>query len=414
MNPSIRAVQQFIFDHWEDTVRYPANQAADEVPLAAPFTVPTAGPAFRLLFYWDTYFTCEGLFRSGRTDLARANADNLIRLIEEIGYVPNYPLRHDLTRSQPPVASLLFRQVYERNRDLNWLRRAIGAAEREHAFWMSVRRAPLGLNTYGQHLPPADLLRFAAETRPGRIVHVPPDLAGRARLVANQCAECESGWDFTPRFDMRCMDFAPVDLNSLLFALETNLAWFCREVEPAGGAEWEARAARRLELFNRACWDEERGFYFDYDLAAGRRSEMVSAAAFFPLWCGLASAEQAGRVRLRLGELEAEWGLVACAPGARPAGQVYQWDSPNLWPPLQFAAIAGLLRYGYGADAARLAEKVVNVVARNFERTGNLWEKYNALTGGLNVSNEYEMPAMLGWTAGTFLYACEVLESASS
>ena len=29
--------------------------------------------------------------------------------------------------------------------------------------------------------------------------------------------------------------------------------------------------------------------------------------------------------------------------------------------------------------------------------------KYNVVEGNINVSNEYEMPAMLGWTAGTFI-----------
>lgn len=38
-----------------------------------------------------------------------------------------------------------------------------------------------------------------------------------------------------------------------------------------------------------------------------------------------------------------------------------------------------------------------------FEETGNLWEKYNVVEGNINVSNEYEMPAMMGWTAGVYL-----------
>jgi alpha,alpha-trehalase len=52
----------------------------------------------------------------------------------------------------------------------------------------------------------------------------------------------------------------------------------------------------------------------------------------------------------------------------------------------------------------------VNVVSRNFEATGNLWEKYNASTGSIDVQNEYEMPPMLGWTAGVFLHALELLK----
>lgn len=37
-------------------------------------------------------------------------------------------------------------------------------------------------------------------------------------------AEYESGWDMTSRFDERCLDFLPIDLNSLLFKYESDLS----------------------------------------------------------------------------------------------------------------------------------------------------------------------------------------------
>ena len=42
-------------------------------------------------------------------------------------------------------------------------------------------------------------------------------------------------------------------------------------------------------------------------------------------------------------------------------------------------------------------------MAATFRTTGNLWEKYNVLDGSTDVSAEYDTPAMLGWTAGTFI-----------
>ena len=79
-----------------------------------------------------------------------------------------------------------------------------------------------------------------------------------------------------------------------------------------------------------------------------------------------------------------------------------------MWPPLQWAAVQGLLASGQREAAVRLARKYVATVTRNFKTSGQLWEKYNAATGTIEVSDEYEMPPMMGWTAGVFLACCEV------
>ncbi|MFA5204378.1 MAG: trehalase family glycosidase [Lentisphaeria bacterium] len=420
----IRAVRQAISGAWETTVCRPgpepvpppaagphARPCHGVIPLPHPFTVPTAGPEFHLFFYWDTYFTSEGLLRDGRADLAQANADNLLYLIRLLGYMPNYTLWQDLDRSQPPMASLLVRAVYEHTRDRAWLAGARAALETEYAFWMAMRRGPHGLNHYGTHGTPEAVRRFA-NFLPGRLGTLPEDLGERLAFARHALAEAESGWDFTPRFDRRCAEHYAVDLNSLLYQHELNQVWFCEQLGEGGADRWRQRAEDRRQRVNALCWDEAAGFFFDHDFAHGRAAAIPAVSAYFTLWSGLASPGQAARLVAWLPELERPYGLVACAPGPRPDRRTYQWDTPNAWPPLQFAAIAGLLRYGYQAEARRLAGKYVAAVVANFETTGHLWEKYNAITGGVDVSDEYLMPPMLGWTAGTFLYACEVLASA--
>jgi hypothetical protein len=39
-----------------------------------------------------------------------------------------------------------------------------------------------------------------------------------------------------------------------------------------------------------------------------------------------------------------------------------------------------------------------------------LWEKYDAVRGGMGVSTEYGTPEMMGWTAGVYVYFCEELK----
>ena len=53
--------------------------------------------------------------------------------------------------------------------------------------------------------------------------------------------------------------------------------------------------------------------------------------------------------------------------------------------------------------ANRIAQKYLKTVEKVFERTGKLWEKYNALSGDIDVVSEYDTPEMMGWTAGVYM-----------
>lgn len=61
-----------------------------------------------------------------------------------------------------------------------------------------------------------------------------------------------------------------------------------------------------------------------------------------------------------------------------------------------------------GCEAA--GEKICCFGRFVFEKTGCLWEKYNVVEGSINVTNEYEMPAMMGWSAGVYLYCADLLK----
>ena len=104
-----------------------------------------------------------------------------------------------------------------------------------------------------------------------------------------------------------------------------------------------------------------------------------------------------------LPRLEANHGIVTCEKGKGDI--VYQWDYPNGWACLQYIVITALANYGYIDEAKRIAEKFVKLVDSVFEKTGNLWEKYNVVDGNINVIDEYKMPTMLGWSAGVYIAA---------
>jgi alpha,alpha-trehalase len=128
---------------------------------------------------------------------------------------------------------------------------------------------------------------------------------------------------------------------------------------------WQERARQRKKLIQTLFWDEKRGFFADYDFVNQRPARVASAITFCPLWAGLATDEQARRVRAILAVLEGDFGLSACEPSDRPRRN--QWDHPALWPPLTWWAVSGLRRYGFARPMpCELAMKYLDVVAKNF------------------------------------------------
>lgn len=406
----IRAVQEYIQAEWTNTICTPgmtySNGPADLFELPKPYTVPTPGGAFHSFYYWDTYFTSLGLVRDGLSTVACNNAENMFFLIEQLGFVPNMNVAGTEYRSQPPVAALMVELCLPYQTSRAWRERAYHALEMEYAFWMTFRSFPDGLNHYGHHATPNQLKAFGAIVS-DRLPTMPEEPVAQARFMAHALAVAESGWDFTPRWEDRCPEFASVDLNSLLYATERVAGDLAKELDNGQETSWRERMARRRETMHRLMWNGELGIFQDYDEAGGRTSAFICAASFFPLFCGVADqAESARSARTLLAALETPYGLDTSVAG--PRRQTYQWDSPNLWPPLQWVAVQGLLANGCREEAVRLARKYVETATRNFESTHQLWEKYNAQTGTIEVNEEYKMPPMMGWSAGVFLACCEV------
>ena len=73
-----------------------------------------------------------------------------------------------------------------------------------------------------------------------------------------------------------------------------------------------------------------------------------------------------------------------------------------MWAPRVYLAVEALAACGSGR-AAVPAGKFLRTVRSVFRQTGQLWEKYDATTGSVAVTGEYETPPMMGWTAGVYL-----------
>lgn len=403
-------ISQYISDHWDATVRFNPADNGTLIGLPEKYIVPSAGNRFQELYYWDTYFACRGLALQGRKELVRSNAENFFWELEKFGFIPNGSRTFYLNRSQPPFLGALLEFMLELYPDdRNFRQKAYECLKLEISFWDSHRRDPeTGLYHYGSDPSEKDISDFfqvAVARRGADPQENDPQI--RREIALATLAEAESGWDFTPRFSGNCPDCAAIDLNCLLYLSLKLLSKLS-----AGNADenfWLLRADELSQNIHRYCRRDD-GLFLDYNLREHRLCKVLSAASMFPLWTKMAnSADAAATCRICLEKLEYPWGIATTCPTF--AASNLQWSYPNGWPCLQMICLEALAEYGYSDDAARIAQKYINTVTKNFETTGSLWEKYNVTDGSIQVAAEYKTPEMMGWTAGTYLVAKDFLKT---
>ena len=391
------------------------------IPLPEPYVVP--GGRFREVYYWDSYFTMLGLIESGRVDLVQDMLDNFAHLVTTVGHVPNGNRTYYLGRSQPPYLAAMV-ALYASTTNKAHALKYLDALEKEHAFWMdgadklapgtAWRRAvrlPNGaiLNRYWDDIPEPRPESFREDYAVGQTVPA----SRREALYRNLRAGAESGWDFSSRWmrdpkDLRTLeviDIAPIDLNSLLYFAEREIAAERRCRGSAGDAEvadhYDALASARRTALAAAAYDSVDGWFYDVRWRTAERvRDRPTLAAAVPLYFGLASPEEGRAVSARLArDFLAPGGFVTTLIAS---GQ--QWDAPNGWPPLEWLAIQGVRRYERAdvADSARARWLALD--RRVFRATGKMTEKYDVMdlrrpAGG----GEYPTQDGFGWTNGVAL-----------
>lgn len=417
---------------------------ADGKISGAPYVVP--GGRFNELYCWDSYFIVLGLLQDHRNDLARGMADNLLYEVQHYGKIPNANRTYYLTRSQPPFLTSVIRAVYDaRVVDKNWLAAALKTTLSEYQnFWLGKDRlVKIGQYELSRYYDSGDgpcpevepghydekIQPWLAQVKPenpdtpltpfrflneylyaGKYADLKADGLTLAAFFKHDRAVRESGHDTTHRFDDRTADFASVDLNSLLYKYEMD---FAELLEGEFGGKllslgkdfgdatfWRQRAATRKKAMLALMWDDQRGFFFDYDFANHRRSTYISATGLFPLWAKLFDANDAVEMQraqrtmaYAREKLEQPAGLAATAKESVESARRHdarQWDFPYGWAPHQMLAWRGLRNYGLDTDAARLAYKWLYTIVKNaHDHNGTIPEKYNIVTGSHEVFVEY-------------------------
>ena len=392
-------INEYIKVNMPRTVRECKTDSYPFFALPKPYNVPCASGMFQEMYYWDTYFTNRGLLIDGEVGQARNNVDNLVAMANRFGFILNGNRVEFLNNSQPPFLSQAVREIYEVTGDKEWLAGTISAIENEYIFYTTKRQSDIGLSHYDAVMPISDeQKKRGAELLVERLGYTPDvpfdDLARGLYAVG------ESGWDINPRMTYRAYDYAVAELNSLIYSIEDNMEFFSRELNIGGAELWRIRKKERAALCRKYLKGDD-GIFYDCDLREKKRTDLFSAACYYPLYFGMATPGEARAALDKLHLIETEWGTVTSVRRDEIRG-TFQWGYPNGWPPMQQIIVGGLMRYGYIDDAKRIATKFVRLIEKCFVSTGHLWEKYDVVAGSADALAEYETPAMLGWTYGTY------------
>jgi alpha,alpha-trehalase len=404
---------------WEHLERRNRIERGSLLELPHKYVVP--GGRFNEQFYWDSYFIMLGLAAEGKWELVEGMVKNYAFMLRRYGFIPTANRSYFLSRSQPPFFVLMV-QLLARHKGKRVIREYLPYLVQEYRFWMKGRRKLVETehNAYRRvvQLDDGSLVNryYDNKVTPRPESHredieTAAQSGGREadRLYLHLRAAAESGWDFSSRWfsdpcDIKTIhtaDIIPVDLNSLLYLLETTIADATSTLRhPITVSRYRKAADRRKAAINTQMWNEAEGFYVDYNFHHRTPTAVLSLAGVFPLYAGLASPEQAARVATRLEQdFLKTGGLVTTL---QETGQ--QWDSPNGWAPLQWMAVEGLRRYGFNELATTISTRWLALNDTVYSQTGKLVEKYNVCGGdGLGGGGEYALQDGFGWTNGVYV-----------
>lgn len=390
----VAAARAYIKDYWTKLQRYHPKDDESLIGLPKPFLVPSfeEGHEFDYdeLFYWDSYFMVQCLLDEEHKELVLGILEDLVHLFKRFKIIPNASRLYQTSRSQPPLLTSFIWDAYNTYKlDEKWLKQMMTVAEQEYeTVWMGTRK-PHARQVY----------RGLSRYYDFNYLHA--------------IAEAESGWDMTPRFGHKCMNYLPVDLNTLLYKYEMDFAKYYRLLgDKRTAAKWEVAAKARKDTMDELMWSNLRGIYYDYNYAKERRGTVGSLAGYYPLWAGMVDEKRAKEMVNSLRRFENRGGLATTdipplnqyVPGHMPT----QWAHPNGWAPLHFLMVKGLQRYGYHEDARRIAMKWLRTNLRWFNEHGEFLEKYNVVSVGKPpLKGVYPSQTGFGWTNAVFERFCQ-------
>lgn len=347
-------------------------------------------------FCWDNFFAAF-MHSLHSQELAFNEAIQMCRLIDELGFVPNFSAPRNLKsrdRSQPPVGSMMVLEIYNRFPE-KWFLEEVFDRLLTWNRWWEKNRDQDGYLCWGSN--------------PFTPVRNDP-----REMVQNefQAAAYESGLDNSPMFDdvpfdttTHLLQQADVGLMGLYIgdceALGKIASILGREKE---ATELKAREEKyRIKL--QTLWDDDFGLFLNKRLDTGELSRRISPTNFYALIGKAATQQQAERMInehfYNPKEFWGEWVLPSIARND-PAYTGRDYWRGSIWAPMNFLVYWGLRNYDLPQARKDLAEKSNALLLKQWQEKGYVRENYDAETGGdpgANSDHFYHWGALLGMIA---------------
>lgn len=209
---------------------------------------------------------------------------------------------------------------------------------------------------------------------------------------------------------------ASIYLNSLMYRELRAMVYLAERLGvPEAGKEFNADADELEAAVQKHCWDERDGFFYSVDLnlrpvktdpdsTLGRVFDIHSGyprdydgliqrieswSSFLPMWCGIATAEQAERMvkehYLDKGRFNSMAGVRTLSKmekmySVRASANPSNWRGP-VWGISNYMVFKGLVRYGFIKEAKELAIKTITLFGKDIELNGALHEYYEPESG---------------------------------
>ena len=375
-----------------DTIYDPTNDRVVS-PVSRIWNCTHGGYA---LFCWDNYFAAYMASLENK-DLAYANAIEITREKVDRGFIPNCSWgngfkSHD--RSQPPVGSLVIKELYRKYEEKWLLEEVFDDLYEWNSWWFTDRKNGTLLSWGSTPYEP--------------IMDNYWEITGVNEIFGGAL---ESGLDNSPMYDgipfnteSHLMQLHDAGLNGLYVMDCYALADIAKVLKDEKRARELMDRAEIISNNMQELWGEKEGIYFNRLVDSEKEfSKRLSPTNFYPLLGKVPTQKQAERMInehfFNPEEFFGEWIIPSIARND-PAYPDQDYWRGRIWAPMNFLVYLGIRNYQLPEAQKRLAEKSKDLLLKEWLQHGHVHENYNADTGeGCDKNNSdrfYHWGALLG------------------